>query len=189
MVASFVPALLFGLAANVDNLTVGMAYGVKRRWISPAQNLLIAAGTTGITLLALAAGWRVRDALAPGLAETAGGVLLIALAAWGYWRERAGSTVFAVAETGSRLLLGECFFLAGALSINNIGLAIGEGLGGVFYVPATVSVFGFSVAMLALGQAIGQRVARWGRVHRLLRSPAMGNIVLALAGGLMLAGF
>jgi hypothetical protein len=77
-------------------------------------------------------------------------------------------------------------FLAGALSANNIGLAIGTGIGGVGYSAA--SILGLSVVMLALGQAVGRSVGP-GRIHHGLRSPASGNGVLALAGLLMLAGY
>ena len=34
--------MLFGLAANTDNLTIGVAYGLKHRWIGWQQNLVIA---------------------------------------------------------------------------------------------------------------------------------------------------
>ena len=55
--------LLFGIAANSDNLTVGIAYGAKRRRIRWEHNLLIAVVTTAITLVALAAGREIREAL------------------------------------------------------------------------------------------------------------------------------
>jgi hypothetical protein len=71
------PTLLFGLAANTDNLTVGIAYGMKRSSIRGAQNLLIAVVTTLVTLLALVAGQQIRTVLPTDLPGTIGGVLLI----------------------------------------------------------------------------------------------------------------
>jgi putative Mn2+ efflux pump MntP len=184
--------LLFGLAANADNLTVGIAYGIKRRWIPWEHNLLIAVVTTTITLLALVAGRHVRTMLPPGLPDMVGGILLIALAAWSFYRERTASLRAlgkrSAKASGSRVLVSESLFLAGALSANNIGLAIGEGIGGVGYSSAATSIFCFSVVMLALGQAVGGNVGL-RRLHHGLGSPASGNGVLALAGLLMLAGY
>jgi putative Mn2+ efflux pump MntP len=79
--------------------------------------------------------------------------------------------------------------LAGTLSINNIGLAVASGIGGISYASAAVAIFCLSVAMLSLGQAIGTSLTRVTAVSRVLRYSLSGNAVLTLAGLLMLAGF
>jgi hypothetical protein len=84
--------------------------------------------------------------------------------------------------------VGKSVILAGALSANNIGLAIGEGIGGVGYSAAATSILCFRVVMLAPGKAVG-RNAGLGGIHHGLRFPASGNGVLALAGLLMRAGY
>ena len=85
--------------------------------------------------------------------------------------------------------IGETLFLSGALSINNVGLAIAGGIGGVGYISAALSIFCFSVAMLALGQAVGGNFIRVKLVPQMLRYPKSGNAVLALAGVFMLVGY
>jgi putative Mn2+ efflux pump MntP len=188
------PTLLLGLAANTDNLTVGFAYGMKRRRIRWEQNLLIAVITTVITLVALAAGRQIRDVLPPKLPDTLGGVLLISLAAWSFYRERTGTlnrlarSLTGVAKRTS-VGMGESLFLAGTLSINNIGLAIAGGIGGIGYTSAAASIFCLSVVMLALGQAIGANFTRLRLASRGPRYSMSGNAALALAGVLMLAGY
>jgi putative Mn2+ efflux pump MntP len=67
-----------------------------------------------------------------------------------------------------------------------VSLAIAGGIGGISYVSAAMSIFCFSVAMLALGQTIGGNFTRARSVPRVLRYPMSGNAVLALAGILML---
>jgi putative Mn2+ efflux pump MntP len=186
--------LLFGLAANTDNLTVGVAYGMKRRLIRWEQNLLIAAVTTVVTLLSLVVGRQIRAALSTELPDTIGGILLISLAACCSYREWTGAASWlgkplAGASTWRPVLLGETLFLAGTLSINNIGLAIAGGIGGVSYAAGAASVFGFSAAMLALGQAVGTNFAQLNFVPQLLRNPMIGNGALAVAGAFMLAGY
>ena len=186
--------LLFAVAANTDNLTVGIAYGIKQRWIRWSQNLLIAVVTTAITLVALAAGWEIREVLPPKLPDMLGGVSLISLAVWSVYRDRRGAVMrFAQSTTGiadrTAVGLGESLTLAGTLSINNIGLAVASGIGGVSYTSAAVAIFALSLAMLTLGQAIGTSLTRVKIVSQVLHYSMSGNAALALAGMLMLAGF
>jgi hypothetical protein len=58
----------------------------------------------------------------------------------------------------------------------------------VSYVVTAVFIFCLSMAMLALGQAIGTSLTRLRWVAALLRYSLGGNAALALAGALMLAG-
>ena len=186
--------MLFGLAANTDNLTIGVAYGLKHRWIGWQQNLVIAAATTLLTLLALALGRQIREMLPARMPDILGGVLLLTFATWNFYRERTGASGRPPVPT-SRFAervsvgIGETLFLSGALSINNVGLAIAGGIGGVGYISAALSIFCFSVAMLSLGQAIGGNFIRVKLVPQMLRYPMSGNAVLALAGVLMLVGY
>jgi putative Mn2+ efflux pump MntP len=186
--------LLFGLAANTDNLTVGAAYGVKGRHIGIGENLLIACVTTAVTLIAMVFGRQVRTLLPSGLPDLLGGGLLIGFAGWNFYAERTGgggNPLLPMSRFVDRSEVGlrGCLFLSAALSINNFGLAIAGGIGGVGYVPTALSIFAFSVAMLAFGQTAGRGFSRARSVPLALRSPAYGNAVLALAGCLMLAGY
>ncbi len=65
--------VLFGLAANTDNVTVGIGYGLKRRKIGWAGNLLIAILTTAATVAALAAGRAIGTFLPEAWTGTIGG--------------------------------------------------------------------------------------------------------------------
>jgi putative Mn2+ efflux pump MntP len=186
--------LLFGLAANTDNLTVGVAYGMKCRRIGGWQNLFIAVVTTLVTLVAMALGGQIRDLLPSRMPGILGGTLLVVYAAWNVYRERPDASDLSsipISRFAERKSVGmvESLFLSGALSINNVGLAIAGGIGGISYVSAAMSIFCFSVAMLALGQTVGSNFTRARSLPRVLRYPLSGNAVLALAGILMLAGY
>jgi putative Mn2+ efflux pump MntP len=185
--------LLFGFAANTDNLTIGVAYGIKRRWIRWPRNLLIAVITTVVTLGAMAPGRQIRDMLPSGMPNMLGGILLLVFVAWNVYRDRTGLPTrsalwFGPAETLS-VGIGESLILAGTLSINNIGLAVAGGIGGFGYISAGLSTFSFSVVMLALGQAVGSDFTEAKWVPQMLRNPTGGNAILALTGVLMLAGY
>jgi putative Mn2+ efflux pump MntP len=186
--------LLFGLAANTDNLTIGVAYGMRRRWIRWHQNLLIAIVTTLVTLVALALGRQLREMLPPRMPDILGGALLLGFAAWNFYREHGGlsdrPSVPAPRFAAQKYVgAGESLFLAATLSINNLGLAIAGGIGGFRYISAACSIFCFSVVMLALGQKAGRGFNGARSVPPVLRNPAAGSAVLALAGILMLAGY
>lgn len=181
-------ALLFGLAANADNLGVGVGYGLKRRRISLLSNLLIAGFTTVVTLLAIFAGELVRRSVLPAAPNIVSGVLFIVFALWGMRRDRSnvdGVLRLPEASDGGTASVRETLFLASALSINNIGLAFAGGVGAIGY-SALLSIFCFSVALLSLGWAIGayfDHPSTW-----LLNGPTLGNIILACVGVMMLFG-
>jgi putative Mn2+ efflux pump MntP len=185
--------LLFALAANTDNLTVGIAYGLKRRSIGWRQNLLIATFTTLVTLIALSAGRRVSEVLPPGFPDLLGGGMLLLIAAGSIVCEYLGAA-FRLANPLTRFAerstvgAGEALLLSASLSINNIGLAVAGGIGGFDYSLAGACIFALSMAMLALGQAIGTSLTRLRLVSQVLRWSLGGNAALALAGVLMLAG-
>lgn len=186
--------LLFGLAANVDNFTIGVAYGIKQRRIGWWQNLLIATVTTAITLVAMAFGRQIREALPSRMPDILGGAMLLIFAIWNIYRERAGTTARPAipgAKFAGRLSVGvaESLFLSASLSINNVGLAIAGGIGGIGYRSAAISIFSFSLAMLAFGQAVATNLAAVSWVPSVLRHPVSGNAALALTGVLMLAGY
>ncbi len=186
--------LLFGLAANTDNLTLGVAYGIKHRWIRWRHNLLIALVTTLVTLVAMGLGRQIREILPSRTPDLLGGALLLVFAIWNFYQERGGASGRQPAPA-SRFAerafvgMGESLFLSGTLSINNVGLAVAGGIGGVGYISAALSIFFFSVAMLALGQIAGSNVFKFSAIPQVLRYPVSGNAVLALAGVLMLAGY
>ena len=190
-IANAASTLLFGIAANADNLTLGFAYGLKGRRIGWLANLLIAIITTAITLVALIFGRAISALLPVGLPTVVGGSLLVALAAWSLFRDRNRQLEHsAVARTDGRGSIGltETLYLSGALSINNIGLAVAGGIGGIDPAPAAISIFFFSVVMLVLGQALSAKLAQVRCIGRLLHSPLGGDVVLLMAGVAMLVG-
>jgi putative Mn2+ efflux pump MntP len=186
--------LLLGLASNYDNLTVGAAYGAKNRRVPLDQNLLIAVVTTTVTLGAMELGGYIREILPLWVPDNLGGTLLIVFAAWSFYRERANSSDWLPADIcrftkSTSVGINESAFLAAALSINNMGLAIAGGIGGGRQIWMASSVFCFSVAMLALGQALGRNFIQVRSAPRVFCRPASGNAMLALAGVIMLSGY
>jgi len=178
-----VTAILFGLAANADNLAVGTAYGVQHRRISRLHNLLIAFATTAVTCAALFAGSLLHRHLLPALPNWLGGAMLILLALAGFlWPKQAPADAAAAGVAGWR----EVAVLAAALSVNNIGLAIAGGFAGLPYAVALAAIFCFSIALLSAGLFIGESAGR--RLASTLSQAWIGNAILLAAGLMMLSG-
>lgn len=180
-----ISAILFGIAANSDNLSVGISYGVKRRYVSWQHNLVIAVVTTVITVVSLAAGHILRAYFFPNSPSWLSGALLMVLAVWSAYKQPHAEDAIPVDVNREFTTLYESLYLALALSINNIGLALAGGIGSLDYTTVAVSIFGFSIVMLEVGQLGGLKLVKIGGF---LSHPLLGNLVLFCAGVMMTIG-
>lgn len=76
------------LAANLDNLGIGIAYGLKRTDITPTANLLIALLAAELTFLAMAFGHWVSQVLSAAMANALGAFLILGVGLWVYFESR-----------------------------------------------------------------------------------------------------
>ena len=93
--------LLFGLAANTDNVSIGLAYGLTHRRIRWHSNVLIAVITTLITLAALAGGLAIRRVIPPRMTDLLGGLCCSCWQAGACTRSNAVSTALASERWGA----------------------------------------------------------------------------------------
>lgn len=89
--------LLLVIAANLDNLAVGLSLGTRKIRVPFASNLLIAATTSSGTLLTLLAGKWLASFLSVQLAKYAGALIIIGTGLWVLYGEllRAGKNAAA----------------------------------------------------------------------------------------------
>jgi putative sporulation protein YtaF len=85
---------LLSLACSLDNIGVGIAYGVRKLSIPFGTNLLIAGLTAAGTLLVMLGGHLVTRLIHPKVAILMGGVIIILAGAWvvlqeTFWRQPA----------------------------------------------------------------------------------------------------
>lgn len=83
----FLTAILLALASNLDNVGVGIAYGMRRVRVPVASNILIAAITATGTLVSVLFGNTLGKLLSYGLASILAGGVLIGMGAWVVVRE------------------------------------------------------------------------------------------------------
>lgn len=173
----FLSALLFALSANIDNFTVGIAYGIKKIRIQLLSNLLIALITATGTFVSMTIGLMVSRILSPGVANAAGSVILILIGIWvmkDFFRGTrinkrpkkdidlpACSEFLKEPERADRnhsgtIDLKESLVLAWALTINNFGLGIGASITGLNIYITVGCTFLFSILSISLGYMVGK---------------------------------
>jgi len=181
-----------GIGANTENLPVGLAYGLRRVRIGLARNLFIAVATTVATLVPLAIGAGLQGYMPKGASDVIAGSLLIGLGLFNLRTERRGlgrraGSPAATESPMASIDLRETLALAGALSINNIGLGFAGGVAGLGQGPVGLSVAGFSVVLLWLGEWLSRRITS-GLAAASGWLQFDGNLLLVAVGILMMLG-
>jgi putative Mn2+ efflux pump MntP len=184
--------IILGIGANTENLPVGFAYGLRRLRIGLVPNLLIAAMTTVAALVPLSVGRSLRGYVPTAAPDVFAGLLLIGLGVLGVWleRRRSGRQIKLPASRGSdsrSIDLRETLALSGALSMNNIGLGFAGGVASLGSGSVALSVAGFSVTLLWLGEWLGRKLAR-PMVAGFDWLQLVGNLLLVAVGIVMMLG-
>ncbi len=153
--------LLLGIATNLDNLCVGMSYGLAGKRIHWMYNLLIAAISGLIACFACLAAQLVTHSYA-WVAQIAGAILLVALGAYTIidaLRKRNASNADEPAVRDIRFK--EMLILGAALALNCIGAAFGAGLSNVPALWLGASIAAFSFVSVGLGNVLGKKAQRF----------------------------
>jgi putative Mn2+ efflux pump MntP len=167
-------AILLAMCSNVDNLGVGVAYGLRGRGFRIAHTLLIAGVSGAATLASMAAGEWINDFMPEPRANLIGSGLLVLVGLQGF--------VHALRETGRRLVSErettsrEAAVLAVALSLNNVGSGLGAGISHVSIPVTTALTVAGSVAALVGGSRLGRQT-----------TPALSQRSLGIAAGVIVA--
>lgn len=182
-----IPIVFFVVSSNLDNLVIGLSYGLKGISIGPGANLIIGLITLLGTVLSMGAGKGLLLLLPPGRAETVGSLAVLAIGLWllvGWLRRRGGA---AWPQEGAerfdrdcsqRIEAGEALALGGALTVNNMGLGIGASAMGLGVLVTSLGSCLCSILCLHMGNKVGRS---WlcGVVGR-YAEPASGLLVLAM---------
>ena len=188
--------LLFGISANIDNLTVGIAYGIRKMRITLLSNLLIALVSGIGTYLSMRIGLELSRFLSAGTANLIGSILLILLGVWTakdfFFRtgekrrppeiRRFGGAILEKPELldknrSETLDAKEAVALAFALTVNNFGLGVGASVTGLNIYATVLCTFVFSIGMLTAGCLLG----------RTCLSKSLGKLAPLISGAVIVA--
>lgn len=147
--------ILLAAAANMDNLIMGVSYGIRKTKISRLSNLIIGLVTALGTALSLALGQSILPVFPERLANIVGGGMIAAIGAAGLLRSFILHTPL---EKELRLLTWKESLLLGlALTVNNAAIGIGAGITGMSVLPAAACSLAASLLFLRGGNWVGYR--------------------------------
>ena len=174
-------SLWLGISTNVDNLGVGVAYGVKRIRIGMMSNLLVAFFNAMGTLLSMTAGETISKLLPATISGYIGNSIIILVGIWGlintfgFWGSDTEKTPTGEPQEiiqleyiaqhpesldpnrSGHVKMRECLPLAYALSISNLATGVGAGLAGYNVGFLVLIMFIFSMLGISVGYFIGRK--------------------------------
>jgi putative sporulation protein YtaF len=204
----WLPAVLLALSSNLDNVGVGVAYGIRRVCVPFISNLVIALITSIGSLAAMLAGKTIGSYMEPRVAHFLGGALLIGLGIWVAIQEsravvqresprraemnrrisgaglvsRMGMILdnpFSADEDFSRHIdRKEALLLGFALSLNNVVNGVAAGIAGLDPLLVTTLVCVFSILTIWVGMSAGYRFG--ARVAGRFTGVVSGMLLIAL---------
>jgi putative sporulation protein YtaF len=188
------------LANNLDNLGVGVAYGIARIRVSLLVNLWISLLTFAITALAVGSGSRLASYLPLPIAHAASALFLCGM---GFWmllpsfqgkrqpappvepedrpslRNILADPTAADRDHSRAIDVREATFLGVALSLNNIGVGFSAGLLHLSVMATAICSAAVSFLALWLGARAGRRL---GAAHLGERAQALAGLLLVVIG-------
>lgn len=170
-------SIVFAFIANIDNFTVGIAYGIKRIKIDIYSNLMIALITGIGTFFSMSIGLIISKNIGVFSSSIIGGVILVSIGIYFIWdsipkknnrvkdtsTEEDYNNYFQLLESPEKadvdksghIDIKEAITLALALSLNNLGLGIGASISGLNIFIITIFTFIFSIITIYIGYILG----------------------------------
>ncbi|MBS5981761.1 MAG: sporulation membrane protein YtaF [Clostridium butyricum] len=176
--AVFLSALLYSLSSNLDNLVIGIAYGVKKIKIGLISNLIIATVTSIGTLISMSVGKFISGFLPTSLTNMLGAVIIMLLGLYfliqsilklipkSYSNSLALKNVDEImdyaeksdSDNSGTLNIKEAFVVSIGLMLNNLGTGLAASITGVNVSITVICTFILSISLLMLGKSIGHNV-------------------------------
>lgn len=170
--------LSLGIATNLDNVCIGIAYGLAGKRIRRIHNLLVSLISGAFAFVACVAAQLLSDQNAT-LAMIIGSLMLAGLGIYTIVQAlRESETCSKQADRPTSL--SEMAVLGVTLALNCLAASFGVGLGGIPAVWVGLSVMGFSYIAVGLGNIVGLRTKRMFSSRWL--NVASGAILLLMGG-------
>lgn len=166
-----------GLASNLDNAGVGIAYGVRKIQISGLANLMIAVISVIATLIGGALGGLVSNWITPFMAHLIGTIVIVGVGIWVMCqpflekktkkREANSNLVTQILRSpeeadrdqSKTISIGEAVLLGTALSMNALAGGFDAGITRLNLFATAISVGVLSYILMAVCSYIGSRYA------------------------------
>ena len=166
--SSILDSILLSLSTNLDNLAIGVAYGL-RQWVVPTSANLAIAILSGIsTLAAMYLGDVISHILPSNITGVLGSLILILIGIGSIWETLTSSssqpqmltqdqTEFSLISH-PRLGLKQAILLGLALTLTNFGTGVGAGMAQFNLILTSLFSFGSSLLTIGGGYWMGKRL-------------------------------
>lgn len=171
-------ALLFSISSNLDNIVVGIAYGIKKIKIGIIANIIIAAVTTIGTFLSMSVGSYISTFLPQSVTNALGAVVIIFLGIYFVaqsiikLRNNTKSNELALKDINDmieyaeksdlddsgNINIKEALLIAFGLTFNNLGTGVAASITGVSIQFTVIATFILSIITIIIGEAIGNHI-------------------------------
>jgi len=171
-------ALSFSLSSNLDNLVIGIAYGIKKVKIGIIANLIIAIVTSTATFLSMLIGIYISKLLPPSASNDLGAIVIIILGLYFVTQSiikllnNTRSNELALKDltdmieyaeksdldSSGDISMKEALIVAFGLTFNNLGTGIAASITGVSIQFTVISTFLLSFLAIIFGEAAGNHV-------------------------------
>ena len=192
-------ALSFSLSSNLDNLVIGIAYGIKKVKIGIIANFIIAIVTSTATFLSMLVGSYISKLLPHSIANSLGALVIIILGLYFVTqsiiklinntksKELALKDITDMIEYAEKsdidnsgdISINEALLIALGLTFNNLGTGIAASITGVSIQITVLSTFILSIIAIIFGVAAGNHVL--GKILGKY-APLFSGILLILLG-------
>ena len=161
---------LIGVAANIDNLGIGVSYGLKSKRIPFLQNLLIASISMICAYISITTGSLFSNYFSQSIANIAGGSLILGLGLWfifssfpfvknnATFKKTACPMRLPKLDEAKNITWKETVFLGFILGINCLAIGFGAGFTGVLPLFASISIGVFSLFFIFGGVLLGNNI-------------------------------
>ena len=182
---------LFSISANIDNIPIGLSYGVKKIHISILKNIIICVFTSCATFLSMIIGQNIANLFDIKITNMIGSILLILLGIYPIFKK-----LYKICKKNERCIkeikqkrkprqnnnyitLKELIAIILTLSLNNIAAGIAASITGVNVISTTICTFIFGSIFLFIGNNLGKKIN-----NKLVEkySEIISSIILILIG-------
>lgn len=178
----WITILLLGIAANLDNLVVSLAYSVKQTKIPFISNLTIAGVSMTVTYVSVIAGNTIIEYISPDTASLIGSLLLCAIGLWTVMPHHSSGEApeknpALIDRNGDKIVsFREALMLGVILSANCLATGIGIGANGISALWTVLSIGLFSIVTIGASNHCGKFLSR----------TLIGKHPTLIAGGLLI---
>ncbi len=203
MISVLISAFLLSFSSCLDNIVVGIAYGMKKTKIGFISNLLIAIITSFGTLVSMLFGKFIASVISVNVAQALGSAMIILIGVYFileyFIKKTAYQTELSVecesdnenlcdelknsddycnGKYNQKIGIKETVLLAFALTINNLGIGISASLAGVNIIATVLLTFIISILTIIAGLSMGSNLI--GRLFGKFASLVSGILMLIL---------